>query len=56
MMYLLVVKHPDEKFPREYECKDEVDLYNTFIIHADSDDDEVEFYDEFHQIFPEWAQ
>lgn len=56
MAYLLVIKHPNEKYPREYECKNENDLYNTFIIYADSDDDEVEFYDDTHQIFPEWAQ
>lgn len=55
MMYLLVIKHPNEKYPREYECKNENDLYNTFIIHADSDD-EIEFYDDFRQIFPEWAR
>lgn len=55
-MFLMVIKYPNEKYPREFECKDMWDLECTYNIWFDSDDCEVEFYDATHQIFPEWAQ
>lgn len=55
LKYLLVVKHPNNPIPEEYECEDERDMREMFCIYSDGDD-EVEFYDPFRQIFPKWAQ
>lgn len=53
--YLLLIRSPGKKDFREFECSSERDMRDVWTVWAE-DDDEVEFYDASHQIFPEWAQ